>query len=141
VPAGFSSGNDTTRYSPVEDTTYTVRATLVGWKTETDHDYHIVIADTANPAVTMIIEPPDPSCTDACASNFGSYYTSVRAKLSSCFGQPPTAFTNFKAGITVDVTGVGFFDVLHGQTGVAPNGIELHPLLSVKFISGQPAGC
>jgi len=27
------------------------------------------------------------------------------------------------------VTGVAFFDFLHGQTGVAPNGIELHPIL------------
>ena len=26
------------------------------------------------------------------------------------------------------VTGVAFFDFLHGQTGVAPNGIELHPV-------------
>jgi hypothetical protein len=25
--------------------------------------------------------------------------------------------------------GVAFFDYLHGQTGVAPNGIELHPIL------------
>ncbi len=31
------------------------------------------------------------------------------------------------------VTGVGFFDLLHGQTGVAPNGVELHPLLNVQF--------
>lgn len=27
-------------------------------------------------------------------------------------------------------SGVGFFDFLHGQTGVAPNGIELHPVLA-----------
>jgi hypothetical protein len=27
---------------------------------------------------------------------------------------------------------VGFFDFLHGQTGVAPNGIELHPLVLFK---------
>lgn len=26
------------------------------------------------------------------------------------------------------VTGVAFFDFLLGQTGVAPNGIELHPI-------------
>jgi hypothetical protein len=33
----------------------------------------------------------------------------------------------------VRVTGVGFFDFLHGQRGVAPNGIELHPVLEVEF--------
>src|SRR5207245_1819994 len=33
----------------------------------------------------------------------------------------------------VQVRGVGFFDFLHGQTGVAPNGIEIHPVLNVSF--------
>jgi hypothetical protein len=28
------------------------------------------------------------------------------------------------------IAGVGFFDQIHGQTGVAPNGIELHPVVS-----------
>jgi hypothetical protein len=27
------------------------------------------------------------------------------------------------------VTGVAFFDLKHGQTGVPPNAIELHPIL------------
>lgn len=27
------------------------------------------------------------------------------------------------------IRGIGFFDFLHGQTGVAPNGIELYPVL------------
>lgn len=140
VPAGYDQYNDTTRYAPYETQAYRIRATLVGWKTETDHDYHIVIADINNPSNTMIIEPPDPACSAACASNFGNYYTSVRNKLVSCFGAAPSSFTNFPSGVVVDVTGVPLFDALHGQTGVAPNGIELHPLLSITFVSGAP-GC
>lgn len=136
VPSGYDQYNDTTRYAPYETQAYTIRAILVGWKIESDHDYHIVIADPANTSKTMIIEPPDPACTDACASGFQNYYTSVRQKLVSCFGQPPTSFTNFPSGITVDVTGVPLFDALHGQTGVAPNGVELHPLLTLNFVSG-----
>jgi hypothetical protein len=31
----------------------------------------------------------------------------------------------------VRLDGIGFMDVLHGQTGVAPNGIELHLILGV----------
>jgi hypothetical protein len=31
---------------------------------------------------------------------------------------------------------VAFFDFLHGQTGVAPNGIELHPILGFACLSG-----
>ncbi len=30
------------------------------------------------------------------------------------------------------VTGVAFFDFDHGQTGVAPNAIELHPILGFR---------
>jgi hypothetical protein len=30
------------------------------------------------------------------------------------------------------VIGVAFFDFKHGQTGVAPNAIELHPLLAFR---------
>ncbi len=136
VPSGYNEYNDTTRYAPYETQTYTVRAVLVGWKTESDHDYHLVVADPNNPNNTMIVEPPDPTCNDACDSGFGSIYNATRTKLTNCFGQVPSGFTNFPSGIVVDLTGVAFFDALHGQTGVAPNGIELHPLLNVKFVSG-----
>jgi hypothetical protein len=34
-----------------------------------------------------------------------------------------------------EVTGVAFFDFNHGQTGVAPNAIELHPILGFRCLS------
>jgi hypothetical protein len=34
------------------------------------------------------------------------------------------------------VTGVAFFDFDHGQDGVAPNAIELHPLVHFRCLSG-----
>jgi hypothetical protein len=35
----------------------------------------------------------------------------------------------------VRITGVGFFDKVHGQMGVSQfNGIELHPVLKVEFL-------
>ena len=42
-------------------------------------------------------------------------------------------FFRSELSMPVTVTGVGFFDVLHGQEGVAPNGIELHPILMIDF--------
>lgn len=140
VPSPYDQYNDTTRYAPYETQSYTIRAILVQWKLETDNDYHIVIADPNNTANTMIIEPPDPSCSAACASNFGNYYSAVRTKLTNCFGAASTSFKSFPSGVVVDVTGVPEFDALHGQTGVAPNGIELHPVLNINFVSGAP-GC
>jgi len=41
-----------------------------------------------------------------------------------------SSFTKLKGRATI--RGIGFFDLKHGQTGVAPNGIELHPAL--RFI-------
>ena len=36
------------------------------------------------------------------------------------------------------VTGVAFFDFPHGRTGVAPNGIELHPILGFACLTRSP---
>ncbi len=140
VPAGYSSSNDTSRYAPWETQVYTVRAVLLDWKKESDHDFHIVIGEVGNPTDTMIIEPPDQTCNAACASNFGVDFQAVRDKLTTCFNtQPPSSVSPFPtSGVIVDLTGVAYFDPIHGQTGVAPNGIELHPLMHVDFVSGQP---
>jgi hypothetical protein len=58
-------------------------------------------------------------------------------------GPDTTSQATFKTKIRsqrVTVIGVGFFDRLHGQTGVAPNGIELHPILSLTFTSNGSSG-
>ena len=36
--------------------------------------------------------------------------------------------------IRVEVTGIGFFDRNHGQVGAAPNFVELHPVLALRFL-------
>jgi len=35
--------------------------------------------------------------------------------------------------IGIEITGVKFFDFINGQTGVAPNGIEVHPVIAIVF--------
>lgn len=121
---------------PDELQVYRVRAVLVGWKKEADRDFHIVIADPNDPKATMIVEPPDPACS---SSPKAALFGKVRAAFIACFG--PAARWKTFPHMVVDVDGVAMHDVLHGQTGVAPNGIELHPLLRVKTISGTcPAG-
>ena len=48
------------------------------------------------------------------------------------------AVATFKTKVkptAVRITGVGFFDKVHGQMGVSQlNGIELHPVLKVEFL-------
>jgi hypothetical protein len=116
------------RADPVEMTVYRVDARLLWLFGESDGDYHLVLASTHDTTITMIAEVPDPVCAGACASGFAETYAHVRQKLLDYLNSPQT-----EARPLVRVTGVGFFDYIHGQRGVAPNGIELHPVLNVQF--------
>src|SRR5574337_1084376 len=118
------------RVSPYETTTWVLDATLVEYKLENDSDYHLVIQDASGN--TMIAEIPDPACVGA-SSPFAAAIQNARAQFDATY----TATTSFQtANIPVQLTGVGMFDFLHGQTGVAPNGIELHPVLDIVFNPG-----
>jgi hypothetical protein len=97
-------------------------------KLETDSDYHIVVSDGPH---TMIVEIPYPTCANGSAwSCFISRARSeVDAKLTV------TASPQYPS-LTATVRGFGFFDSSHGQTGVAPNAIELHPVVQICFGAG-----
>src|SRR5439155_7617890 len=99
---------------------------------EGDVDYHIVVQDGVGN--TIITEIPCPCCAS------GSPFQSRIAGARSTFDSRLTAQTFFQnPNIPVRITGVGMFDFLHGQTGVAPNGIELHAILSIAFPTQQTA--
>lgn len=116
------------RADSVELTVYRVEARLLFLFTEQDHDYHLVLASPQDATITMIAEVPDPACAGACASGFAEVYARVRQKLLDHLNSAQSL-----ARPLVRITGVGFFDYIHGQRGVAPNGIELHPVLAVEF--------
>ena len=127
----------TVRILGVETRTYVVRARLVEAKIQGDGDIHLVIADLMFPARTMIVEFPDPACTSA--SKFKGRMAQAReAMLAQCGFLPHAGFRMLTG--TATVTGVGFFDSVHGQPGVAPNGIELHPVLGFNADSCGSAG-
>ena len=101
--------------------------TLTQYKVETDMDYHLVLRDDAGK--TMIAEIPIPSCVGT-SSPFHDYIVNARAQFDARF--TVTASWHY-TNTPVIITGVGFFDVPHGQTGAAPTNIELHPVLDVQF--------
>jgi hypothetical protein len=122
------------RMGPVETTVYQVHATLVEYKQEADSDVHLVLSAGGR---TMIAEIPLPSCVGA-GSPLLPGITHARKQFEARYA--PIGYWQ-QAQVPVVVTGVGFFDTLHGQTGVAPNGIELHPVLDIQFpaASSSPA--
>jgi hypothetical protein len=128
---------DNARVVPTETTVWVVDATMTLFKKETDVDYHIVIQD--DNGHTMVTEIPSPAClitTDPprvpSYSPFSAAIANARAKFDAKFAATP--FFQ-QVSVPVRVTGVGFFDFIHGQTGVAPNGIELHPILDINFLN------
>jgi hypothetical protein len=104
---------------PFEHHVLRVRAAVTLVRSEADGDFHLVLRDgTAH----MIAEAPMAQCT--------SRATPVRQK------QMHAARAAVRLCRRAVITGVAFFDFDHGQTGVAPNAIELHPILSFQCRTG-----
>lgn len=119
------------RVAPFETTVWTINATLFEYKFEDDSDYHLVLRDDSGN--TIIAEIPNPGCVGS-GSPFAALIANARIKFNAMF----TASTSFKiANVPVQITGPAMFDFIHGQTGVAPNGIEIHPVLDINFTAPQ----
>ena len=133
--------SSTPRIDGVETTTYRVKARLIEFKREDDRDVHLVISLPSAKSKTMIVEFPDTACDGARSSPKKTQMGRARGALIRACGLAPAASSDFKdLQGTATVTGVGFFDVKHGtpQTGVAPNNIELHPVLGFTKASCEP---
>jgi hypothetical protein len=118
---------ETSRVAPVERTTYRVHTRLIEFVREADSDYHLVLAD--HQGRTMVVEIPAPSCVGK-ISPFRAGIRSARRAMDARFA----VTSDFKhVSVPVIVRGVGFFDYFHGQTGMAPNDLELHPVTGLSF--------
>jgi hypothetical protein len=128
------------RAEGAEKTVWSLRATLAAYRAEADGDYHMVIADHAGR--TMIAEIPKPGDILG-RSYFAAAIAGARAAFDAHFqiteepGRPTppgTAVAAFQeVSVPVTLVGLGFFDFDHNQRGVAPNAIELHPVVEVLF--------
>ena len=134
------------RSDGAEKTVWQLDATLQGFEGEADGDFHMVLAD--GQGNTMIGEIPNPGDITS-PSYFAAQITSARTAFDSQFqiaenisqptvpaGPQATLGSGFRnVSVPVTVTGLGFFDFAHGQRGVAPNAIELHPVIGIVFNS------
>lgn len=124
----------TDRVGPTETSTFRISGTVIFAKAEADGDYHLGLSDAQGN--TMIAESTDPKC--ASGSLVLKQMEEVRASLNAKL--PGLAVGQvLKPMIPVTITGVGFFDRLHNQTAVAPNGIEVHPIMAVQYPSALAA--
>jgi hypothetical protein len=126
APAVLPPGS---RIPPVETTVYRVAATLIAVRPEADSDYHLVLSDAGH---TMIAEIPNPACVGS-GSPLLPGIELARTEFDAHHLVTADTETFAHVSVPVVVTGIGFFDSIHGQTGVAPNGIEIHPVLSIQW--------
>ena len=104
---------------PFERHVFTVLAPVVLVRPEDDSDLHLVLQQGGN---HMIAEAPSPSCDRHATPRRRRQMRVARSHVRLC--------------ARARVTGVAFFDFDHGQTGVAPNAIELHPILHFDCLTG-----
>jgi hypothetical protein len=134
------------RSEGAEKTVWQLTATLREFGREADGDYHMVLVDAQGN--TMIGEIPNPGdIPSSSPSYFATQIASARTAFDAHFnlvqdiGAPSAlvaplhgeAIAFRQAGDTVTLTGLGYFDFAHGQNGVAPNAIELHPVIGIAF--------
>src|SRR4051794_13624770 len=108
---------------PFERHIYRVTAAVTLVRPEDDGDFHLVLQDGAGR--TMIAESPVGSCGRSATLRRQRQMAAARTRVRLCS--------------RASVTGVAFFDFQHGQTGVAPNAIELHPILAFRCPSASAA--
>lgn len=115
------------RAGTVERTTYRVHARLHEYVREADGDYHLVLRDRRGR--TIVAEIPDGTCVGRI-----SPVKSGVVQARSRFDRQLDATRSFKsANRRVVIKGIGFFDFFHGQTGMAPNDLELHPVIGLRL--------
>jgi hypothetical protein len=121
--------SNTPRTSRVEFRTWKLRARPRQATLEDDSDIHLVISVPHKPRRTMIVEFPKRSCV---ASAFKRRLIArARSQFLRNCGPVSSSSWSYLGGL-VTIVGVGFWDEKHGQTGIAPNGIELHPVLRFR---------
>ena len=104
---------------PFERQVFRVVAAVTLVRPEDDGDLHLVLQDEAGR--TMIAEAPQATCDTFATRTRRAQMAAARADVRVC-----------QRAI---LAGVAFFDFNHGQTGVAPNAIELHPILGFQCLT------
>ena len=104
---------------PFERHVFSLIATVTLIRSRDDGDLHVILNEGAR---HMITEAPSPSCTSRAKPLRRRQMVQVRQAVRLC--------------AKARVVGVVFWDFLHNDTGVAPNAIELHPILGFACLSG-----
>lgn len=114
------------RIAPAETTIHSVTATLIAYRLTAEAEIQLVLSDEARRTIVAYI--PSPACV--AGSRFSFEIERARAEFERRY-IPTEAFTEVRRA--VQVQGVGFFDFLDGERGLAPNGLSIYPVTLIDF--------
>ena len=121
---------DQHRARPAEYIIWTLEADIISHKQDVDGDYVLVIQGASEQTMVAEVPYPAPPFVDP-SSRWAKDIAAVREKVRNKLNPQPQLQ---KASVRARITGIGFFDRVHGQIGVAgQNGIELHPVIDIEF--------
>lgn len=126
-PAGKIVKRDET-----EMTVLSMDCYILGFKKEKDKDFHIIVKDV-NSEESMVIEIISSECSDVQKTSRFEQIKQVQEWFPENIGVPHNKFKMLDEPKLVTITGVGFWDFLHGQKGMAANGREIHPVLTMTL--------
>lgn len=105
---------------------------LLAIKLESDGDIHLQLRSKSG-SDRMIAEVPLPRCVSS-KSLWRSKIASARSYLLNRYSVSQDHWTSVNRPVAI--MGLGFFDEEHGVTGAAPNDVELHPVIHIRFVAG-----
>ena len=123
------------RAATVETTIWSVVVSVRASKLHLSGSYRLIVQD--EDGRTMNVEVPDPVEVDQ-TSPWLSWFVSVREKLKEKL-QFRTSYSYLDPPIPARLDGLGFFSRFHGKTGTAPNGVELQPIIDLKWLRRMPS--
>jgi hypothetical protein len=120
----------TGRRDAFERQVWRVTVQIVEDKLEADSDIHLVLFGHGG---YLIAEMPAAACLSATTRDRRAIVRARRVFENRC----GAATDSWKPlGAVAVISGVGFWDFAHGQSGHARNYAELHPVTGVRIVSG-----
>jgi hypothetical protein len=118
-----------TRNTVYERRAWRVKAQIVQFKLEDDSDIHLVLFWGGR---YLIAEMPFAGCLPRTTRDRRAIVAARVGFVRRC-GFPSSDWQSL--GAVAYVSGIGFWDVAHGQTGAARNYSELHPVTGLRIVA------
>lgn len=106
---------------------YKVRGKIKYVAQEDDGDIHIQLADENNPKLSIIAEIPNPDCKITAKSEYKDVFRDARNDFTNKYQDE----TVWSTGV-FEIVGVLFHDARNHGHGGNQEGVELHPVISIK---------